>query len=396
MEIVKSSEVKQAKAVLAQQWLAEAQSVGGVQAESLSYLADAVDEKAYGSALSAIASDPNYPKIVSVFAAPHKWFGLNVPGSRTTFDNPDTIYRPFSVDPNASYVIHGHRYANPPIDINFSLWDVNYATLSNLTAKNIVTDANGDYTISVNSSVSDGSANHIQLLPQAKQIFVRTTINDWGVQQFDALRIERVAGPAIGAPLSKAELIARTIANMNASPVDYYNQLSHAQPVNELPTISVGGDIGRLATQIATYSALNIADDEALVLTVDLGGAQYFIAPAYDRWFITTDYVNHTQTLNNRQALPNPDGTFTFVISPSDPHVYNWIDTVGLHEALLNLRWQGLPSTAAATPPSASLKLVKLANLAAELPATTKFVTPDERKAQIAARVRSYASRYGR
>jgi hypothetical protein len=32
----------------------------------------------------AIASDPNYPKIVSVFAAPHKWFGLNVPGSRTS------------------------------------------------------------------------------------------------------------------------------------------------------------------------------------------------------------------------------------------------------------------------------------------------------------------------
>ena len=138
----------------------------------------------------------------------------------------------------------------------------------------------------------------------------------------------------------------------------------------------------------------HVADDEALVLTVNLGGAKYFIAPVYARWLITTDYVNHTQTLNNQQAVPNPDGTYTFVISPTDPHVYNWIDTVGIHEGLLNLRWQGLPSTASASAPSATLKLVKLADLKGQLPATTRFVTSDERTAQIAARVNSYASRY--
>jgi hypothetical protein len=394
--IVASPEVVQAKADVKAQWLAAANAVGGVPAESLKDLQNAVDESAYASALSLLNTDPNYPKVVSTLSAPHSWFGNNVPGSRTIFDNPDTTYRTIPVDPAASYVIKGRTHTPAPVDVNFSLWDRNNVTLSNLVGSDVVTDANGNFTITVNAAASGGSANHIQLLPQSKQLFIRNTISEWGIQLFDELSVERVAGPALAAPKTTAQLTTQLAQNLRAGTgvFAYYNQLVHAQPVNTLPTLSLGGSNGRLATQAASYSDFKIADDEALVLNVTLGGAKYFIAPVYTRWMITTDYINHTQSLNDKQALANPDGSYTFVIAPSDPKVYNWLDTVGIHEGLLNPRWQGLPATAAATPASATMKLVKLVDLPSALPATTKYVTPAERQAQIAARVRSYAARY--
>jgi hypothetical protein len=162
--------------------------------------------------------------------------------------------------------------------------------------------------------------------------------------------------------------------------------------VNSSPPISLGGTGGLLSSQAQTFSRWQLADDEALLVTVTLGGASYLVCPVTNDWFITTDYVNHTQSLNNSQAVANPDGTYTFVISPTDPGVYNWVDTVGMHEGTLNLRWQGLPGPSAEL--SATMKLVKLSELPGTLPSGTRYVTRREREFQLVERKASYAGRY--
>jgi hypothetical protein len=395
IEIVASADVIAAKAALKAQWQGYAAAIGGIPDEAQATLQAAVDESVFSSALGIISADAAAPKTISILAAPHEWGGVKVPGSRTTFDNPDTIYRYISIDPAGTYVIKGHRHAQGPIDQNFSLWDAKNNTLSNLTGDSLVVDSAGNYTITVDSTEATGSGNHIQLQAGAARIFVRDTINDWGVQQFDSLSVTRTDAGAAADTRTTATLAAQVAQGIgNGAVFAYYEQLSHATPVNTLPPVTLGGSAGRLASQAGTYSAFKLADDEALVLTVHLGGARYFIAPVYDRWFITTDYVNHTQTLNNKQALANADGTYTFVISPTDPGVYNWVDTVGIHDGFLNLRWQGLPATASADAPAAAIQLVKLADLASALPAGTKYVSAAERKAQLAARATSYAARY--
>ncbi|MEX3637940.1 hypothetical protein [Paraburkholderia sp. BR14320] len=385
-----------AKATLKANWLAAARAAGGVSSEALTNIDQAVDEDVFSLALAIAAGDASAPKVISILAAPHNWYGMNVPGSRTTFDNPDTIYRRIPIDPASSYVLTGKVHEQKPVDFNFSVYSGANATLSNLPGDQLATNADGSYVINA-STTSTGNGNAIPLVSGAASIFIRDTITEWGVQQFNSLAIQRV--PSVSAQPLSAQAIAQTLAATLRTPaaaVSFasFNALGYAQPVNTLPAPSLGGTGGRLANQAATYSTFQLADDEALVVNVNLGGAKYFIAPAYGRWQITTDYINHTQTLNNAQAVANPDGTYTFVVSPTDPGVNNWVDTVGLHQGFLNLRWQGLPATPAPHGPSATAQLVKISDLRTVLPATTKYVTAAERQAQLAARAASYASRY--
>lgn len=401
--LVQTPAVIAAKATLRAQWLAAAQKTGGVSEEALGNLDSALDETVFSSALSLAALNSNDPQPISILAAPHTWHGISVPGSRTVFDNPDTVYRRVALDPASTYTLTGAVHSPAPIDFNFSLYSTSNATLSNIAPEQLSTKADGSFTIALDANATSTTPsttagnNHIQLASGTGSLFVRDTINAWGQQQFNTLAIKRVTGPAT--PVKTTDELSTALATAlsttsSGAAWTAYNTLGYAQAVNTLPAPSLGGTGGRLANQAASYGAYQLSDDEALVLNVNLGGAKYFIAPAYGRWEITTDYINHTQTLNNAQAVANPDGTYTFVVSPKDPGVYNWVDTVGLHQGFLNPRWQGLPETTTNGGPAASVKLVKLGDLAANLPATTQYVTPAERKAQISARVASYASRY--
>ncbi|QIL82533.1 hypothetical protein G7047_23290 [Diaphorobacter sp. HDW4A] len=394
--LVRAPAVITAKAALRAQWLAAAQKVGGVSAESLTNLDEAVDEAVYSSALSLAALASGNPQAISILAAPHTWFGTSVPGSRVAFDNPDTIYRRTALDATATYTVSGQAGSPAPVDFNFSLYSTTNATLANIAPDQLATNADGNYSITLDAATS-GTGNHIQLASGTGSLFVRDTVSEWGKQQFNSVQFKRTSGTA---PTAKThdELITALATSIQTTSggaaFTTYNALGHAQANNTLPAPSLGGTGGRLANQAATYSAFDLTDDQALVITVGLGGAKYFIAPAYGRWLITTDYINHTQTLNNAQSVANPDGTYTYVVSPKDPGVYNWVDTVGLHQGFLNLRWQGLPATTTNGGPSASVQLVKLSDLKSVLPATTKFVSNAERQAQLDARAASYASRY--
>jgi len=62
-------------------------------------------------------------------------------------------------------------------------------------------------------------------------------------------------------------------------------------------------------------------------------------------WLCSLDYLHHTASLNLSQAKPDPDGTLPLVVAPKDPGVANWLDTTGLHEGTLFVRWQKLPTT---------------------------------------------------
>lgn len=392
--MIATPEVEAAKATLSTNWQA---LLGTVSAEQLAYLQEAVDESAFASALSVQGSDPNYPKAISTLAAPHSWHGMDVPGSRSVFDNPDTIYRSIKIDPTASYVIRGKRAQVPPVDENFSLWDASNNTISNMRGKDLVTKADGSFTITVDSNPANGRKNHIQTTSASKTIFVRNTVNDWATQRFTKLTVERIDdGTTLPDPKTFDAMVSQIAASIpSTTAINIFNTRANAQAVNTIPAITRGGSAGTLSTQAQEYSSWKIADDEALIVKVNLGGAKYLICPVYDKWLITTDYINHTQTLNNAQAVPNPNGTYTFVISVQDPGVYNWIDTVGMHEGYLNLRWQALPGKVPATGDvSATMKLVKLADLKSILPPHTKWVTKQERKQQLRERREAYAKRY--
>ena len=61
-------------------------------------LVQAVNELVYNAALTAVNNDPTRPRAVWIATSPHFWFGHEVPGSRWGIDNPDNVYRNIPVD----------------------------------------------------------------------------------------------------------------------------------------------------------------------------------------------------------------------------------------------------------------------------------------------------------
>ena len=128
------------------------------------------------------------------------------------------------------------------------------------------------------------------------------------------------------------------------------------------------------------------------MIRIDPGNAGYFSVPVTNDWTVTNNYWDQQTSLNDSQAVKNDDGTYTIVVSPTDPGVANWVSTGGLHQGTLSIRFQDLDPASAATP-AVDARVVKLTALTDEYPELAS--QPDyDRAAQIAARQTGYARRY--
>ena len=143
-----------------------------------------------------------------------------------------------------------------------------------------------------------------------------------------------------------------------------------------------------LATQLQSAGYFQLADDEALVITINPGKARYFSVPVTNDWTITNNYWDQQTSLNIAQSVKNADGTYTIVVSPTDPGVANWVSTGGLNQGTISIRFQDF-NPASDVDPTVSSQVVKLNELSG-LPT----VTDAERQAQLAARKLAYNKRY--
>ena len=102
--------------------------------------------------------------------------------------------------------------------------------------------------------------------------------------------------------------------------------------------------------------------------------------------------MDRTVSLNKVQSEPNEDGTWTYVLSPEDPGVHNWLDTDGLHEGILTLRMAEFPEGGPRPDLAATGRVVDLDRLDAEVPQLRR-VSSAERSAQLAERRTAYLRR---
>jgi Bacterial Ig domain len=408
-QIVNSPQVIAAKAQVKATWLAYGQAFysqsGGPDAENLDQLDAAVDEFAMSAAYQIVNNNPEDPQVLMILDAPHDWYGTETPGARYAYDNPDTIYRTVPVSADSSYVITGKYLGGKPVDGNIGVYGDLAASqpLGNLPQDQIVVAPDGTFTITVDSlPTAPGQTNHIQLPPNAKQLFIRYTMSDWDTQSAPALTVVRTSGPADGPAPTFDELAAQTAAQMitngtgagiirTAMSLTTVNlQTGQPKPPNQLTPVF--NFPGTLVTQKQSLGYFNLADDQALVITIDPGSSKYFIVPVTNDWDVTPNYRDDQTSLNNAQAIANPDGTYTLVVSPTDPGVANWVSTGGLNQGTLFIRFQSI--TDPNDQPTISAQVVTLNQLNTTLPASTQYLTPEQRQAQLAARAAAYDIRY--
>jgi len=367
-------------------------------------LKPAVEELAFATALDAADSDPQRPKVVWGFTAPRTWLGHAVPGSRWGIDNPDNVYRIIPVDGDSRYEISVRSHTPGPIQYSFLVYDSFVgedgrqahldAPLAGLRDRDIKVRADGTFTLTVDASPADGRDNHIQTNENARVLLVRNTFTDWQHQVPLEVSIKRLGTPtheALGdreVALRAASLLktaTETLVGWEKSGFAARNTVN----VISKPTARGGG------WGFAANGNFKIADDEALVVTLDPLGGKYVGFDLTNPWLVSLEHIRGSGSLNNSQAQANRDGTITYVIAAKDPGVYNWLSTEGLHAGNILIRWQALADTTT-TPDTAvrSVKVVKLRELNAALPAGTRQVTEAERRQLVEQRAAAYAHRY--
>ena len=116
----------------------------------------AFDEVMFGATIWALNQDPLYPKCITISRLPHELNGEQIPGSRWGIDNPDSVYRVIPVSGDERYLIRGRVAERRLVENYFTLWDRNMATVGLLSGKDLEVDADGRFTITVDSTPADG------------------------------------------------------------------------------------------------------------------------------------------------------------------------------------------------------------------------------------------------
>jgi hypothetical protein len=350
------------------------------------------DEVVFGAIIWSLNGDPQRPAVVTITRIPHMLDGVAVPGSRWGLDNPDSVYRVIPIDGAERYVIRG-RVPEPRLTENyFTLWNAHMGTVDVLDGKTLVLDADGGFEIFVDADEKGDRANHIRSAPEAVEFYIRDVIADWVRERPNQLSIERLGGPPSTPARSFDEKVAAAQA-MLAKNIDNtmrWNAQATDKPANRFDfTIDRDSD-GALRNQLYIMGQFKLADNEALVIRIGLGGAGYFLAPITNIWGTTNDIVHRTSSLNLTQSHRDTPDSLTYVVSRADPGVWNWLDPCDMPEGLLTLRWAEFAGGRPGEGFGATGTVVKLADLPDTLPPGTRRVTPEERRQQQEERARSY------
>lgn len=302
--------------------------------------------------------------------------------------NPDNIFNMAFIQPDGTYVINftpgpGTVDFNVTPQLNFSPSNVASQPLPALSLKDLTPNADGSYTITVSPTPQEG--NWLDS-GGASGLWMRSTLGDWTATPGSAT-IERVDIPmSTGTgytPLSDdgvtalLDKIATTLPLHNLTSQFFYTPypglpLLENQVMPILPTDIEGG----LPGQYMSIGGFKLNPGEALIITEPKIDAEYYNIQLFDSLTRMLPYQYSQTSLNNFQAVPNADGNTYYVLSDTNPGVPNWLDTTGLSQGGIFMRFQGphgeLPSAPFQT------QVVSVEDVRDYLPAGTPTVTPQE------------------
>ncbi len=164
-------------------------------------------------------------------------------------------------------------------------------------------------------------------------------------------------------------------------------------PRNDLNAPNAGRHFGGQPTNLYAGGVFELAPDEALLVEVSVP-----VPPVYmgfhlaNLWGESLDFANHQSSLNGCQTEPDADGVHRYVVAHRDPGVPNWLDTTGLPEGFLSLRWAYTQAPDAV--PTTTVTRVRFDTLGSHLPAQTRTVSTTERSERIRMRQAHVQRRY--
>jgi len=332
--------------------------------EGLEYLAGLIR----ASVQSACAYDRDFPYLIHSATAQAK----------VGMDNPDTVYLSTVIRDDCEYVLNGRR--GTTADLNFQVLGGEYnadgtpASLAAFDDRSLDVAADGTFEVRFGPARLDAGAGagYIALEPGATMLLIRECYRDWSSERQGTIRIQRADRIGLAPPPPPPDLPAKRFNSAGkalvqqvraflAFPEWFYLNL----PVNTLtePRLTPGG----LATQYSSVGHFDLAEHQAMIVTVPVSDAPYHGFQLGSMWYISLDFINHQTSLSSAQARHDPDGKIRYVISEHNPGLTNWLELTGHERGYLQMRWQRL-SRALAAQDGPQLELVDFDELPDRLP----------------------------
>ena len=390
LDLTRHPTVRAAYRDVAEKWLSRARASQAMRER----FDDAFTEVMFSAAVWSSNQDKLRPKVSCITRLSHPVASHQIPGSRWGIDNPDSVYRVIPISGDERYEIHGRVGPHRMTENYFTLWNADMGTVAVLNGRTMNVDADGSFTITVDSAPANGRPNHVQSTPEAHEFYIRDVLLHWDRDDPNHLAVQRLGDEPNVAARTLDEQADATAAMM-AHFADFTGKLSHGiykMPANHFDLAWSADKVGAMRNQVYVMGRFDLNPGEAFVVDVNDGGAEYFTVPLSNIWGTTLDICDRTGSLNKAQSVPNEDGTYTYVISPTDPGVANWIDSDGLREGILTLRMAEFGEHGPREDLGAHGRVVPLDELEKAVP-TLRRVSAQQRATELAERRAAYLRR---
>ncbi|MBW8754152.1 MAG: hypothetical protein JF595_08350 [Sphingomonadales bacterium] len=346
--------------------------------------------------------DPAYPQI-HYFTHPHMKLGGDVS---------DFTYRQAWISGEHAYKITGRKGTARWFNLTVqgpkpaTMPGTQFAPLhepfgdvpeSNIFGHQIKTDADGNFALFVGGP--GRPENWVPTTPGSRKLFIREAFDAW-FETPTTLTIERL-GMDRPKPMPTPERMIEAFdwageflygamrdwpehSWMTSGGVCDPNQLN-VFPADKSQNDASDAKRGRMAANMIW----SLKPDEALIVEMDMHDGFWLFG--MNAVFVESmDFLYRTTSYSPARTKVDSDDVVRFVIAHDDPGVHNWLDTQGFSDG--NLGYRNLMSQ---NPAAFRTRLVKRADLLAELPKDTAMVTPAERVQQLQDRYHSIKLRFG-
>jgi hypothetical protein len=395
----------------------------------------------FGAIERAVMGDPDFPYFRRAIQ----------PVDKSTIDNADAMYLTTPIDGSRSYRMRGraadHRHwrGEPPAATgpkapqyviveahtgyagdSGGLAELRPGTRTNtgkLDVSSLEVEEDGTFEILLAPERPDGYAGNFIAtrresrrtgrIHTAEHVSMRVLFHDWEREEPLRLHIcqlgkEGAHPPPLDLATAAAQLrrVGEIVDNQMRFWSEFYDVVLETygdrngdgeryMPLNDLNAPSPAGLAtgGGQSTNVYSGGTYDLGPDDALVVE-----AAVPVRPAYsgfhlaNLWGESHDYANHVSSLNGHQAEPDADGRIRYVVAHTDPGVPNWLDTTGVEQGFMSLRWtySALP----AELPRVRVQKVRFAEIRSVLPAATRSVVAAERREQVRVRQEHVQRRY--
>lgn len=291
-----------------------------------------------GGLVGMFESDPAHPDFRRIVTPSRKFTG----------DNSDAIYFDAPVSSAHAYTVRGSMdgavYVSITIEAGTADGSLGRKTVGVINDTQFDVDAQGFFTIRLGGEPA--ARNWIALPEGASRITtrhyyeeVRSASGNPARHPFLEIRCETAGAPPAAPPPDDAVAagIRRVAQFVRTRTIGMPPMAAQTPPAflslvpNQFPAPVPPGDMG-LAAFDAAYSMAPflLGPEQALVITGRWpADCRFANVCLWNRFQQTLDYANRTVTLNRRQTVTEPDGSFRMVLAHRDPGVPNWLDTEG-------------------------------------------------------------------